>query len=94
MHSEESAKVWGAWVAQSVEGLTLDFGSGHDLIFCEIEPHMRLCADSLEPAWDSLSSSLSGPTLCLKINILKKSLIKFNCNTLRIKIAFKTGLIC
>ena len=50
----------GTWVAQSVKHLTLDFGSGHDLMVCEFEPCVRLCADSEEPAWDSLS-----PSLCL-----------------------------
>ena len=38
------------WVAQSVKHLTLDFSSGHDL-----ELRIGLCADSMEPAWDSLS---------------------------------------
>ena len=27
---------------------TLDFHSGHDLTVREIEPHVRLCAESLE----------------------------------------------
>ena len=31
--------------------------------FCEIEPRVRLCADSVEPAWDSLFLSLSVPPL-------------------------------
>ena len=48
------------WVAQSVEGPTLDFGSGHDLMVHGIELH-GLCGDSLEPVWDSLSPSLSAP---------------------------------
>ena len=26
------------WVTQSIKRLTLDFGSGHDLKVCEIEP--------------------------------------------------------
>ena len=39
-----------AWVAQLVEGLTPDFGSGHELTVCEIEAHVRLCADSAEAA--------------------------------------------
>ena len=26
---------------------------------CEFEPHIKLCADSVESSWDSLSSSLS-----------------------------------
>ena len=50
---------WGAWVAQSAERATLDFGSGHDLVVRGIEPLIGLCADSVEPAWDSLSPSLS-----------------------------------
>ena len=33
---------WGAWVAQSVKHPTLDFGSGHDLIVCEIDLHVGL----------------------------------------------------
>ena len=45
----------GLWVAQSVKQLTLGFGSGHDLMFGETEPHVRLCTDSIEPGWDSLS---------------------------------------
>ena len=41
--------------------------------FCEFEPHIGLCADSAESAWDSLSPSLSAPTpnmccLCLSQN--------------------------
>ena len=50
---------WGAGVAQSVKRLTLDFGSGHDLTVHEFEPCIGLCSDSEEPAWDSLSPSLS-----------------------------------
>ena len=37
---------------------TLDFGSGHDLLVRGIEPLVGLCADSVEAAWDSVSSSL------------------------------------
>ena len=48
----------GVWVAQSVKRPTLDFGSGHDLTVCESEPHVWLCAGSVEPAWDSLALSL------------------------------------
>ena len=58
----------GAWVAQSVKCLTLNFGSGHDLTGHEFKPCVGLCADSEKPAWDSLS--LSAPpqlvhALCL-----------------------------
>ena len=63
-------------MAQSVKCPTLDFGSGHDLTVCEFEPCVTFCTDSAEPAWDSLSSSLSLPlslpvfslSLSLKIN--------------------------
>ena len=51
----------GSWVAQLVERLTLDLGSGHDLPVCEFEPHIRLYADSAQPACDSVSPSLSLP---------------------------------
>ena len=60
-----------ACVARSVKRPTLDLGSGHDCMVCEIEPHIRLCTDSAEPAWDSLSASLCPPSptsLSLKIN--------------------------
>ena len=49
----------GTWVAPLVKHLTLDFGSAHDLTVREFEPHIRLLADSLEPALDSVSPSLS-----------------------------------
>ena len=48
-------------VAQLVKYLTLDFNSGRDLMVCGIEPCIGLCADSMEPAWDSLSPPLSAP---------------------------------
>ena len=50
-------------MAQSVKRLSLDFGSGHDLTAREFEPHIGLCTDSTEPAWGSLSPSLSAPSL-------------------------------
>ena len=46
-------------MAQLVKCPTLDSASGHDLTICGIEPRVRLCADSAEPAWDSFSLSLS-----------------------------------
>ena len=48
-------------MAPSVTHQTLDFSSCRDLTIGEFEPHIRLCADSAEPAWDSRSSSLSAP---------------------------------
>ena len=46
-------------MTQSVKCPTLDFGSGHDLMVHEMEPCIRLCADRVEPAWDSVSRALS-----------------------------------
>ena len=69
-----------AWVAQSVECLTLGFGSGHDLTVHGFEPpHQALCG-STEPAWNSLSPSLSIPpplmcTLTLHLNKHQKLVI-------------------
>ena len=40
----------GAWMAQTVKQPTLGLGSGRDLTVHEFEPHIRLCADSAEPA--------------------------------------------
>ena len=51
--------LWGAWVAQLVKRPALGFSSGGDRATCEFEPHSGLFADSPEPAWDSLSPSLS-----------------------------------
>ena len=48
----------GACVAQLVKYPTLGFSSGCDLVVCGIEPHVGLCSDGVEPAWDSLSPSL------------------------------------
>ena len=67
-----------AWVAQLVKHLILDFDSGHDVKVCEIEPHIGLCADSVEPPWDPLSVSLSfcfSPT-CAYLCALSLSLSK------------------
>ena len=46
-------------MVQSLKRLTLGLGSRHDLTVCEFEPHIGFHADSAEPAWDSLFSSLS-----------------------------------
>ena len=55
----------GAWMTQSVEGPSLGFCSGRDLTVGEFEAQVGLCADSADPAWDSLSLSLSVPPLLL-----------------------------
>ena len=48
-------------MAQLVKRQTVDFGSDHDLMVCEFEPHVGVCSDNVEPAWDSLSLLLSLP---------------------------------
>ena len=59
-------------MAQSVERLSLDFGSGHDLTVCEFEPHIELCAGSLLGIL-SLHLSLPFPRLrSLSLKIKKK----------------------
>ena len=57
----ENKVMRGTSVAQSVKRPTLGFGSGHDLAVREFKPCIRLHAGDVEPAWDSLSPSLSGP---------------------------------
>ena len=52
----KSSEGRGSGVAQSVECPTPDFSLGHDLTVCEFEPHTGLFTDSVEPAWDSLST--------------------------------------
>ena len=49
----------GARVAQSVKTPTLGFGSGLDLVVRGFEPRVGLHTGDAEPAWDSLSLSLS-----------------------------------
>ena len=56
----ENKVMRGTSVAQSVKRPTLSFGSGHDLAVREFKPCIRLHGD-VEPAWDSVSLSLSGP---------------------------------
>ena len=44
-----------SWVAQSIKRPITGYGSGHDLIVHGFEPHIGLCADGVNPAWDSFS---------------------------------------
>ena len=60
-----------------VKHLTLDFGSGHDFMVCGIEPHVELCTDSAELAWDSLSPSLSASPLFTRMLSLSKQVSIF-----------------
>ena len=84
-------------MAHSVQRLTLNFGSGSDLTAHRIEPRIGLCTGRAEPAWDSLSPSLSAPPLLtlylsLKINKLKK--IKLNLKKILLIQIFYYTLIC
>ena len=54
----------GAWVAQSVKHLTLDFSSGHDLTVCEIEPRALGSTLSAQSLPGVLSLPLSLPFHC------------------------------
>ena len=45
------------WLSQL--SIRSEFGLGHDLMLCEINPCVRLCVSSSEPAGDSLSLPLS-----------------------------------
>ena len=57
------------WVAQLVERPTLRFVSGRGLVVRGIGSRVGLCTDSTEPAWDSLSLSLSAPPLVLLLSL-------------------------
>ena len=61
-YENETSK--GAWMAQTVKCPALDLSSGHDRTICEFKPHVRLCTDGVEPAWDSASPSLCPSPAC------------------------------
>ena len=44
LREENKRNIWGSWMAESVEHLTLGLDSGHDLMGCKTEPHVRLLA--------------------------------------------------
>ena len=59
-------------MAQLVKYLTLELSSGHDLMLRDIKPCIGLCADSVEPAGDSLSLSVgSCPAYALSLSLSK-----------------------
>ena len=62
--SPAGAPVWLSWLSAWL------FGSGYDLTVRGIQLHVGLRANSVEPAWDSLSPSLSACILPLEINKL------------------------
>lgn len=58
-------KIWDQWTEApgwlNWLSVQLNFSSGHNLIVQGIKPGMGLCGGHTEPAWDSLSLSLSPP---------------------------------
>ena len=75
--SSKFVQHWGTWVAQLVKPLTLDLGSGHDLTVGEIEPCIGLCTNSMEPAWSSLSPSVSAlPLLSPSLSVSQNKYFK------------------
>ena len=58
----EKITVWGTWTAQLVKLPTIDISSSHDVMVREFEPRGGLCADSVEPSWDSLSLKINKQT--------------------------------
>ena len=64
-------------MAQTVKRLTLDSGSGPDLMVCGFEPCVGLCTGDMEPAWDSLFPSFSAPLPLAQVCFL--SLRKKKC---------------
>ena len=60
-------------MAQSVKQPTLDLSTRHHLTVPEIESRVGLRADSVGPAWDSLSLSFC-PPLLVHIHSLSLSL--------------------
>ena len=65
LKSKRLVKFRGAWMAQSIEHLTLDFSSGHDLTVMGWSLPLGSVLN-MKPAWDSLSPFLSLPLPSLK----------------------------
>lgn len=55
-------------MAQSFRHPTRDFGLGQAFTVCVIKPHgAGLCADIVEPGWDSVSFSASPQLACTRL---------------------------
>ena len=69
-----SDQSWGAWVAQSIEHLTLDFSSGHVLTAMRSSP-VSGSVLSVKSAWDSLPLSLCSlpPCACAHTHALSQN---------------------
>ena len=62
---------------------TLNLRSGNYFLLPGIKPHIRLCADSMELAWDSLSPLSASPPLTLSLNLCLKINFKTFLNVFR-----------
>ena len=80
-------------MAQLVKCLTLDFGSGHDLIVHEFEPHIGLCTDSMETPWDSLSPSFSAPPLLTNACALSLKNKEINLKRNKLETYFSSNIL-
>ena len=69
-HYFENILIRGIWVAQLVEHLTFDFGSGHDLRVHGFKPRVGLCVDS-SSACLGFCPSVSAPALLTHTLYLK-----------------------
>ena len=63
-------------------GWASDFGSGHDPAVLEFEPRIEFCADSLEPASDSVSPSLC-PFPAHALSLKNEYTLKKNFNEIK-----------
>ena len=82
----------GAQVALPVKHPTLDLSSGHDLTVREFKPHIGLCADGVEPAWDSVSPSLCPSPACAHTHASPLNIITFK-NFLKKEVQFETNIL-
>ena len=65
----ERKRSWGTWVAQSVKRSTPGFSSGHDLVVCEIKPHIRSVL-TMQSLLDLSVPAPASPSLRLYLKIL------------------------
>ena len=70
---------WGTCVAQSVECETQLRSQSQG---CGIKPHVGLCTDSVEPAWDSLSPISLCPSPALSPSLKNKYTLKKKSHTI------------
>ena len=76
-------------MAQLVEHLALGFGAGHDLLgWRDRALCIRLCASSMEPAWDSLSLS----SLSLSLSHLSSLSLSLSLKINKLIFLFKNGV--